>query len=147
MDFESYKARISALDMQIDSVKKQIQQIENQIEEAHAAKISANKMRNEFDGFVARRKASADRPVKGRHLKSFRSFFNKAQSILGGTDYFRATASIDEMCNLVNQKIYHYEENLDYCKNELRRLNKQKELLVEEYNTALLTYTLEGGTP
>ena len=145
MDFESYNAQIRALDIQIDSMKKQIQEIECQIEDAQAARISANRVRDEFDGFVTRRKLSLDFPIKGRYLKSFRSFFNKAQSILSGTDYWKANALVDEMSSFVLQKINYYEENLDYCKKELRQLNKRKEVLIEEYNTAMLTCASEGG--
>ena len=145
MDFESYKARINAFDIQIESVKKQIRQIEDQVEEAYIARKSANKVRDEFDNFVAKRKLSVNKLVKGMYLKSFRSFLNKTQSILAGTDYLKAIALIDEMNSFINQKIYYYEENLDYCRDELRRLNKQRELLVQEYNIVVLTYTSEGG--
>lgn len=51
---------------------------------------------------------------------------------------------IDEMSRLANQKLKLYDEDLDYCKQELRRLNKQKETIMADYQAAMLAFN-EGG--
>lgn len=145
MVIETYEMQIRAIDEQIDSTKKQIREIEDQIEEAQAAKTQGKIMQNEFCSFVDTRKAVAGRPVKGRQLRSFKSFFNKVQSFLNGADYNSAYGLVEEMNSAILRKLNVFEENLDYCKNELRRLNRQREQLVEEYNRAVLTYTSEVG--
>lgn len=146
MDIETYKAQIRAIDEQIDTTKREIRRIESQIEEAQNARISANTMRNNFDDFVAKHQKSVGRPVKGKHLRSFKSFWNKAQSFLRGSDYSKASGFIEEISCEIGKKLKIHEENLDYCKTELRKLNKKKEQLVEEYNLAVLTYTSGGET-
>ena len=145
MVIETYEMQIRAIDEQIDRMKKQIREIEDQIEEAQAAKAQGKIMQNEFCSFVDIRKAAAGRPVKGRQLRSFRSFFNKVQSFLNGADYNSAYGLVEEMNCAILRKLNIFEENLDYCKKELRRLNRQREQLVEEYNRAVLTYTAEVG--
>lgn len=144
MDFESYNSRIRVIDAQISEIKAKISKLEDQIMEAQAAANSADKLRREFEDFVARRKKSMEKPTKGINLKSFISFISKATSMLTGSDYWRARDQIDEMSRLANQKLKLYDEDLDYCKQELRRLNKQKETIMADYQAAMLALN-EGG--
>lgn len=144
MELESIQVKIRTLDNEISDVNRQIGKLNDELEESYAALQSAKKVQREFEEFVSRRKRAKDSNPFGNALKSFESFLSKASSILTGDDYWKAKDRVDELNRVASRKIQVQSEDLEYCKKELRRLKRQREELMVEYNS-LLAATSEGG--
>ena len=144
MDLEAVKQRIRDIDNEIAAFTRQIGKLEDALEESRGALKSAKKVQQEFDDFVSRRRKSKDSNMFENALKSFKNFLDKASSILSGDDYWKAKDRVDELCRIASTKINSQNEDLDYCKKELRRLKRQREDLMAEYNLSLKNAN-EGG--
>ena len=146
MELENIQNKIRMIDAELEELKSQKRRLENELAEAEGALATAKKVSKEFDSFVSRKRSAKDRPTKKSILKSFTSFINKASAMLTGNDYSQAKGKVEELTNVVKAKIKRYTEDLNYCKTEIKNLQRQKEMLMYEYNTLLKQQNEGEGT-
>lgn len=133
MNAESYKRAFNSYDAQISEMERTIRNLRNEIAEAEEAKENAKGIRSDFDRFVARKKQKNSKQTKGKLVKSFSSFIAKATSLLTGSEYNQANEKIEEINRLLSSKIKSLYDDLDYCKRELSRLKRQRDITYSEY--------------
>lgn len=137
MDIESYRSTLNSLDYQISDMENKIRNIRNEISETEQAKESSRRIRNDFDGFVSRKKHRNSRDTRGRLVKSFSSFINKVSNLLSGPEYTKANDQIEEISRLLNSKLNTLYNDLEYCNQELIRLRNRRDSTYADYLSLL----------
>lgn len=137
MEPENIQSIINAIDNELKELKAQKHRLKNEIEEAEQALASAQKVRKEFDSFVSGKRSAKDKSIKPNFLKSFTSIVNKATEMLSGNEYLQVSNKVNELSAVAKNKIKKYNDDLNYCDSEIRKLQKQKENLLFDYKTLL----------
>ena len=137
MDTQMLQLRLWEVEEEIDDFHFQSRRLEGEIDEAEAALESARRVQREFDDFVCRKCRARDGMMIGGTLRSVTGILNRVNHMLTGAEYRRAKDQAEELGRIVIRKRSQYSEDLDYCKEELRRLYRQREELLVQYRAAV----------
>lgn len=143
MDTQMLQLRLREVEDEIDDFRVQSRRLEGEIDEAEAALESARRIQREFDDFIRRRCKARDGMMIGGALRSVTGILNQVNRMLTGAEYRRARDQAEELGRIVIRKRSQYSEDLDYCKEELCRLYRQREALLGQYHAAVAA--AEGG--